>query len=442
MAYVEQLKSGRFRAMARHKACYESSTFDRRDEAERWAEATEARMKGGKWRRPVVAKAVVRTVAQAYDEYRKSESYLSLAETTRRADKHRHKPVIDAIGEKRLADLTEEDVLDYIAKRRKTPTLRHPDRMVSGDAIRLEVASLAAVCSWAVEKRLIPNNPTRGVKRPATNRRTGRLSDALIGAIMRHPKVADGGKVQLFFRLLFSTVCRPGELATARRQWYRKDPPQIALPRTKNEDERAILIPDALADEFDAYFEMDDWAGNFEGANEYIFATRGTDGTWRPFNYSSIWRVVARDLGIAGEVVPHMSRHEGVSRLFERTNLSDGQIAAVSGHRSPQSLWRYRHLRAEHARGVVNALDNLFQASANRQDTRMKPGEMLQPIHPDIPRRKRGSALETYDGVAPKLAQTSERDKRAIDHNPVKVTQATTRGSATAKRKRPSLERG
>ena len=123
MAYVEQLKSGRFRAMARHKACYESSTFDRRDEAEKWAEATERRMKDGKWRQPVVAKAVVRTLAQAYDEYRKSDAYLALAETTRRADKHRHKPVIEALGDKRLADLTEEDVLAYIATR---PRENHP----------------------------------------------------------------------------------------------------------------------------------------------------------------------------------------------------------------------------------------------------------------------------------------------------------------------------
>jgi integrase len=40
----------------------------------------------------------------------------------------------------------------------------------------------------------------------------------------------------------------------------------------------------------------------------------------------------------------HDLRHEGISRLFE-VGRSIPQVAAVSGHRSWQSLQRYAHLR-------------------------------------------------------------------------------------------------
>jgi integrase len=40
----------------------------------------------------------------------------------------------------------------------------------------------------------------------------------------------------------------------------------------------------------------------------------------------------------------HDLRHEGVSRLFEMGRTIP-QVASVSGHRSWQSLQRYKHLR-------------------------------------------------------------------------------------------------
>jgi integrase len=40
----------------------------------------------------------------------------------------------------------------------------------------------------------------------------------------------------------------------------------------------------------------------------------------------------------------HDLRHEGISRLFEM-GCTIPQVAAVSGHRSWQSLQRYSHLR-------------------------------------------------------------------------------------------------
>jgi len=51
--------------------------------------------------------------------------------------------------------------------------------------------------------------------------------------------------------------------------------------------------------------------------------------------------------------------HEAVSRLVESGQLTDQQVAAISGHKSMQMLKRYTHLRAE---DLVNALDNIGQS--------------------------------------------------------------------------------
>jgi integrase len=41
----------------------------------------------------------------------------------------------------------------------------------------------------------------------------------------------------------------------------------------------------------------------------------------------------------------HDLRHEATSRFFERTDLWDMEIMSITGHKSPQMLARYAHLR-------------------------------------------------------------------------------------------------
>jgi integrase len=43
----------------------------------------------------------------------------------------------------------------------------------------------------------------------------------------------------------------------------------------------------------------------------------------------------------------HDLRHEGISRLFELTDLREKEIMAISGHLTPAMLARYTHLRAD-----------------------------------------------------------------------------------------------
>jgi integrase len=49
----------------------------------------------------------------------------------------------------------------------------------------------------------------------------------------------------------------------------------------------------------------------------------------------------------------HDLRHEAVSRLFERTKLSETQIMKISGHKSHRMLLRYSNLRGSDLAGAL-----------------------------------------------------------------------------------------
>lgn len=371
MPTIVQLPSGRFRAFARVKDQRDSQIFDRKAEAERWATATETRMRNGQWRpRPRQADGAPLTVADAFKAYVESDAWQAKSELTRRAEVSKQRAVIRALGTVPLAKLTPELIRAYISERSRASPATHrktnsvnpspytgpglpqtaPTARLSTDQVRLEIAALSSMCNFAVENGWISTNPVRGIKRPRSTRRVGRIDDQTFARILSSSVIRGDPKASLFFRLLFATACRPGELARAKIENYYPDAHHIHLPRTKNEDERIILIPDNLVAEFNYYLDLR------ETDAPYIFPTPGKDGTWKPLNYHHYWKKIRQETGIPNEIVPHLARHEVISRLFEKTTLSDGQIAAISGHRSAQSLWRYKHLRAEHSRGYINTI--------------------------------------------------------------------------------------
>lgn len=383
MASVAMLPSGRFRGFARHKDMKEAKVFDREEQARSWAEATEKRMKSGKWSPPdKTANSDVLTLRRAAELYKQSEAWAALGERTRLTEPSKQKRPLEVLGDRDVRDITSDDVRSYIKQRKAERPSRGDNDTMSAHAVRLEVAALSGILRFCVEElKVLDTNPVRGVKRPKGNGRNRRLSDAEIGLLFDHWSTAGDGKAYVFFRILFSSLCRPGELAGALKGWLRDDPPQVNLPRTKNEDPRNVLL--TAANYRMLMRHLDEQPTDCP----YLFGTpkRAGEG-WSPYNYRVPWDKAVEACGLKG-VVPHLSRHEGVSRLFERTSLSDGQIAGLTGHRSPQALWNYRHLRNEHQRGIVNALDlevshaiDRAAAGSAHPSESLRPGEMLLPI--------------------------------------------------------------
>lgn len=76
---------------------------------------------------------------------------------------------------------------------------------------------------------------------------------------------------------------------------------------------------------------------------------RSIDGRVFPVDRQSLYGAFKRACGRAGirDFTWHDLRHEALSRLAERGDLSVLELAAVSGHKQLQMLKRYTHLQAE-----------------------------------------------------------------------------------------------
>jgi integrase len=393
MSSVTLQPSGKFRGYAQVKTMRDSKLFDREKDAKLWADKTEARMKSGTWVK-AAAEAEGMTVKQAFELYHDSEDWYAKAEhTTRKVELTKTKPVLAALGSKGLQELLQADVEGYISQRRKVRSKRakNEEGKLSNAQIRLEVAALSSMLNWAVDKDHVKTNVAKHVKRPVNARRKDRMPDEVMGAILEKDPIMEDLQASAFFRTLFTTGCRPGEIASAPRGWLRADPPQISLPESKNGDARTIVLPTNLYSMLlDAMAEQPDCP--------LIFGTkkRFSEG-WGPYGYAVPWakaRQLAADNGqvpVGVQLVPYLARHEVISKLFERTNLSDGQIAAISGHRSAQALWHYRHLRNEHNRRLIDRLDDIVGDAIERAISPSHPSQPLQMGEKltDKPARKR-----------------------------------------------------
>ena len=383
MASAVMLPSGRFRGFARHKDMKEAKVFDSEDQALTWAKGAEKRMKAGNWSKPDKnAEVPVLTLQKAAALYVESDAWAALAERTRKTEPSKQKRPLELLGDRDVRTISSEDVRRFIKQRsQEAPRNGAAGSKMSQHAVRLEVAALSGILRFCVEElKVIDTNPAIGVRRPKGAGRNRRLTDDDIGRLFDVWNGPGDSRPYAFFRILFPSLCRPGELAGARKEWLRHDPPQICLPVTKNADPRNILLTASNYQLLTRHLEEQ------PADCPFLFGTRKRDGKgWSPYNYRVPFDKAVKICGLEG-IVPHLTRHEGVSRLFERTNLSDGQIAGLTGHRSSQALWNYRHLRNEHQRGIVNALDLEMShaidraASASHPSEGLQPGEMLLPI--------------------------------------------------------------
>ncbi|SBW00787.1 Integrase/recombinase [uncultured Alphaproteobacteria bacterium] len=134
------------------------------------------------------------------------------------------------------------------------------------------------------------------------------------------------------------TAMRQAELAglTWDRVMLNAEYPHCDLPRTKNERPRRVpLSTRAIAAMRSLLPE-----------NVAVLGKRKVFPVETPRAFGHAWRDVVNDENFPN-LRWHDLRHEAISRLFERTDLRDNEIMAISGHLRPEMLTRYTHLRAD-----------------------------------------------------------------------------------------------
>ena len=239
--------------------------------------------------------------------------------------------------------------------------------------VRKHVGALARCLDWLSARGELPFNPLRALakgyaaytpddgaavraidgaaKRDVErDRRLERGEELRIRAVLAGER-PDGRQRPLelrhaaALRLLFDLAL---ETAMRLREMYTLDVAQIDLPRatvfldrTKNGSKRPVPLSSV------ARARLADYLREVPAGQVFPWWDGALDRKSLERTTSRLSRQFARVFDAAGcaDLHFHDLRHEATSRLFERTTLSELEIAKITGHRSMTMLARYANLR-------------------------------------------------------------------------------------------------
>lgn len=249
------------------------------------------------------------------------------------------------------------------------------DDNLAPSTIRHHVGALARCLDWAVASETIPVNPLRqlpkgyaqytdadgaavakrkgGGQAKASTERDRRLragEEKRIRAVLAGEKpkgrqrpleLAEKAALQALFGLALESAMRMAEMYTLEVGQVDFKQRTVFLDRTKNGSKRQVPMSSVAVTVMRAFIDKRRsgpvfpwWSG--DRSPEEL--KRCTSQLSR--QYSRIF-----DAAGCGDLRFHDLRHEATARLYERTTLTDLQIAKITGHKDIRSLARYANLR-------------------------------------------------------------------------------------------------
>ncbi|MHB8938547.1 MAG: tyrosine-type recombinase/integrase [Thiobacillus sp.] len=335
MATFSKRKSGWWQARIRrdgHPAL--SKTFETKAAAEAWTRAVESDMDKGAYRSTVVAEST--TFSEIADRF---EHEFAPHHYRGQGWKHKLAHLRAAFGDYFLAAITPARVAAYRDDRLRAADPRYKKDPTSAPrlspaTVKTEIDLLSKVLDVASKEFGIPlpaGNPVASIRKPAGGKaRDRRLTVTEWGRLMDECGKSGNNWLKPAVLLSVETAMRQGELLGI--EWKAVDFPHrlIMLSSTKNGEARAVPLSSAAV-------------AILEGL------PRSLRGRAIPQGKATIYSAFKRAAGRAGigGYTWHDLRHEALSRLAERGDLSLLEMAAMSGHKTLQMLKRYTHLRAE-----------------------------------------------------------------------------------------------
>jgi integrase len=235
------------------------------------------------------------------------------------------------LGDRTVAAVTREDVETFMhdipASRQSA---RDQGRRVAPSRT---IGLLGAIFSYAVKHRMRPDNPVRGVERPADGRRERRLSDAeyaALGAALRTAETTGmWPPANAAIRFLALTGWRSGEVLGLR--WPRIDLARRTIILAETKTGRSLRpLARAACETLQA-------AGS---SGDLVFAATRGDG--QRLDLRNFWGRVAALAKLPAEVTPHVLRHSFAS-LAADLGFSELTIAQLIGHKKGSVTSRYVH---------------------------------------------------------------------------------------------------
>ena len=290
-------------------------TFQTKSEAQRWAREVERSIDSGEWQDTSEARRL--TLREAIERY--------INEVTAA-----HKGATQETS--RLRAWARTELGDYaLANLRSTDVAKVRDRRieeVSSTTVRNDLATLSPLFEYARQEWALPvENPIRAVRWPSPSRHRDRRLDAEEENALR--RAARNTYQLAYLTIALETGMRRGEILAM--QWDHIDLQRrvIHLPETKIGTSRDVPLSAAAIDALRSVPRQ----------------MNGKVWPWTTEGASSLWRRWTRRAGVEG-LRFHDLRHEATSRLVESGRFSLTEVAAITGHKSMQTLKRYANHRA------------------------------------------------------------------------------------------------
>jgi len=268
-----------------------------------------------------------------------------MAERTRRYTlaRLRHH-VLPIIGNKRVSAVTLDDVNDMIRRISKGETKRRDKSenkrgriiVTGGDGAARKVASdLSIIYGYAIEKKIVTDNPVSAARKPKAGKRQDYLRTeqmAALGAALAQMEATGANTSGIaILRLILMTGARPAEIEALK--WSEVDLHGRCLRFTDSKTGYSARPVSTAAMAILATIERE--------GSPYVFpATRG-DGHFA--GSKKLWNK-AREIARLPDRVRYHARH-AVATLSLSAGADIASVAAIMGHKGPRTtLSTYAHV--------------------------------------------------------------------------------------------------
>ena len=206
-------------------------------------------------------------------------------------------------------------------------------------------ASLAAVITWAIKRRIAPKgyvHPCRSIERkPENNERTRFLSDDERRRLLDACKASTWPRLYALVLMALTTGARKGELLGLRWQDIDFERAEAAIGLTKNGDPRVLPLVPVVAAELQ----------RFRGKPGELAFGAPRDPL-RAFTFEPRF-IEALQAAKVRNFTFHALRHSCAS-ILAQNGATLLEIADLLGHRQLQMTKRYSHLATGHKAALVN----------------------------------------------------------------------------------------
>jgi integrase len=350
MAYIQKRKTKdgkdhyrvQIRLLSAKKAPI-SATFERKTDAQRWAQQTEVEIREGRYFKTAEAKK--HTVAELVDRY--LESIIPLKPKNARACIAQLLWWKSRIGCYLLSELTPSLIVEQrdfllrgITKRAK---LRSPATVVRYLAALSHALSIA-VKEWG----WLEDSPMRKVTKPKESRgRVRFLNDEERAALLQACRESSNPFLYPVIVTALSTGMRQGEIMGLRWEDIDIFKGRIILHKTKNGERRMVPLRGLAQQLLQRHFDAQKCDIGL------VFPSK--ENPQKPMDLRFPWKQAIKKAGIENFVF-HDCRHCCASYLL-MNGATLAEISEILGHKTLAMVKRYSHLSEAHASKVLERMN-------------------------------------------------------------------------------------